>query len=87
MLRNPPEGIAAALRGMAERPDVTARLREIAVPTLVICGEHDAIVKPAEMQEIAATLPQAKYVEIKDAGHMAPLEQPVAVNAAIQAFL
>ena len=87
MLHTAPEGIAAALRGMAERPDVTSRLSEIDVPTLVICGEHDAIVKPTEMREIAAKLPQAKYVEIKDAGHMAPLEQPAAANAAIQAFL
>jgi pimeloyl-ACP methyl ester carboxylesterase len=72
---------------MAERPDVTSRLAEIDVPALVICGEHDAIVKPAEMRQIAAKLPQAKYVEIKDAGHMAPLEQPAAVNKAIEAFL
>src|SRR5581483_5750208 len=40
ILKTKPEGIAAALRGMAERPDVTPHLGEIDVPTLLICGEH-----------------------------------------------
>jgi pimeloyl-ACP methyl ester carboxylesterase len=81
------DGIAAALRGMAERPDVTPRLKEIDVLALVICGEHDTISPPAEMRQIAQGLPQATYVEIPGAGHMAPLEKPAQVNAAIEQFL
>jgi 3-oxoadipate enol-lactonase len=87
ILHTHPEGIAAALRGMAERPDVTAQLAKLNVPALVVCGEHDAISPPSEMRQIAAALPQAKYVEIKNAGHMSPLEEPAAVNAAIREFL
>ncbi len=86
ILRTNPHGIAAASRGMAQRPDVTGKLAELDLPVLVICGEHDAISGPVEMQEIAAALPQAKFVQIKDAGHMAPLEKPAEVNAAIRAF-
>ena len=87
ILRNPPEGIAAALLGMAERPDVTPELAKIDVPALVLCGQYDGISPPAEMREIVAKLPNARYVEIARAGHMAPLEQPEAVNAAIREFL
>jgi pimeloyl-ACP methyl ester carboxylesterase len=87
MLRTSPVGIAAALLGMAQRPDVSERLPEIKVPALVICGEHDAISLPAEMQGIAERLPQAQFVLIKEAGHMAPLEQPSTVNAALSRFL
>jgi pimeloyl-ACP methyl ester carboxylesterase len=87
ILRNPPEGIAAALLGMAERPDVTPELGKIDVPALVLCGQYDGISPPAEMREIAAKLPNARYVEIAKAGHMAPLEQPDDVNAAIREFL
>ena len=87
ILRTKPEGIAAALRGMAERPDVTSRLSEIAVPALVVCGQHDGIAPPAEMRQIAERLPSARFVEIADAGHMAPLEKPATVNAAIKDFL
>jgi 3-oxoadipate enol-lactonase len=87
ILRTKPAGIAAALRGLAERPDVTARLGEIDVPALVLCGQHDGISPPAEMRQIAERLPTARFVEIADAGHMAPLEEPAAVNAAIKDFL
>jgi pimeloyl-ACP methyl ester carboxylesterase len=87
ILRTEAEGIAAALRGMAARPDVTPRLAEINVPALVVCGEHDAISPPAEMRDIASRLPRAQFIEIPQAGHMAPLEQPAAVNDAIRRFL
>ena len=82
-----PAGIAAAQRGMAERPDMTEHLSQINVPTLVVCGEHDAISSPDEMRGMAQALPRAQYVQIPRAGHMAPLEQPGAVNTAISAFL
>jgi pimeloyl-ACP methyl ester carboxylesterase len=87
MLAAPPVGVAAALRGMAQRPDFTSRLPGIDVPTLVICGEEDAIAPPAEMEGIAKAIPGAKFVAIPGAGHMAPLEKPAEVNAAIREFL
>jgi 3-oxoadipate enol-lactonase len=87
ILGTQPEGIAAALRGMAERPDVTSALKEIDIPALVLCGEHDGISPPAEMRQIAASLPNARYVEIDGAGHMAPLEQSKRVNDEIRTFL
>jgi pimeloyl-ACP methyl ester carboxylesterase len=87
ILRTAPAGIAAALRGMAERPDVTADLAEIDVPALLLCGQHDGISPPEEMRGIAQKLPKGRFLEIKDAGHMSPLEQPAAVNDAIRSFL
>jgi pimeloyl-ACP methyl ester carboxylesterase len=36
---------------------------------------------------MAAAIPQARFVEVPAAGHMAPLEAPTAVNDAISAFL
>jgi 3-oxoadipate enol-lactonase len=87
MLRTNPAGIAAALQGMAQRPDVTSRLSEIGVPALVIGGEHDAISPPAEMRGFCAQMRNARFVEIPGAGHMAPLEAPGLVNDAIKNFL
>lgn len=80
-------GVAAALRGMAIRPDVTDLLPRISVPTLVVVGEHDVISPAAEMRGIAERIPQAEFVEIPDAGHMSPLENPAAFNAALERFL
>ena len=55
--------------------------------TLVVVGEHDAISTAAEMRKIADAIPGARYVEIKGAGHMSPLEMPEPVNAALDSFL
>lgn len=85
--RTHPDGIAAASRGMAARPDVTGLLGTIDVPTLVVVGEEDAISKAGEMQQIAEAIPGARFVKIDGAGHMSPQEDPTAVNAAIDEFL
>lgn len=82
-----PGAVAAALLGMAKREDATSMLATISVPTLVVCGEHDVITPSSEMRAMAAALPHARFVEIAGAGHMAPLEDPEAVNAALRGFL
>lgn len=87
MMAADPHGIATAARGMAERPDMTASLSQIQCPTLVIVGQDDAISPPAEMRGMAEAIPGAKLVEIPAAGHLAPLENPAAVNAAIAEFI
>ena len=79
--------IAATLEAMAERPDFEPRLAEITVSTLLICGEHDMITPVEEMRQVAAAIPDAQFEEILGAGHMAPMEQPAAVNRAIHEFL
>ncbi|MBI1900148.1 MAG: alpha/beta fold hydrolase [Planctomycetia bacterium] len=84
MLKTDRRGIAAALRGMAERPDARPMLSSIRVPTLVLAGHDDAISPPSEMRTFAEQIPCARFVEIPRAGHMAPLEQPEAVNATIR---
>ncbi|MCC7424069.1 MAG: alpha/beta fold hydrolase [Planctomycetaceae bacterium] len=87
MLGTKPEGIAAALNGMADRPDSTPLLASIRVPTLVICGSEDKITPASEMQAMAGQIPGAKYVEVRGVGHMAPMEDADTVNAAIREFL
>jgi 3-oxoadipate enol-lactonase len=87
MLSSHPVAIAAAHRGMAVRPDVTEWLPTLRIPTLVLCGEHDAISPAAEMKTIAEAIPHAHFALIPNAGHMAPMEQPEAVNAAMRRFI
>lgn len=82
-----PQGIAAASLGMAERPDVTEALSSIDVPSLLIVGEDDQISTVDEMRGIADAIPGSRFVQIPDAGHMSPLENPEPVNAAIREFL
>jgi pimeloyl-ACP methyl ester carboxylesterase len=82
-----PRGIAAASRGMANRADATGLLPEIDCPTLLIAGQRDQIVPVAEMHAMAEAMPHARLVEISNAGHLTPLENPAEVNAAMLSFL
>jgi pimeloyl-ACP methyl ester carboxylesterase len=81
------EGMVGALAGMAARPDSTPFLPKIACPTLVVVGQDDAITPPEKAHAMKSAISGAELVEIQDAGHLAPLEQPAAVNAAIRSFL
>jgi pimeloyl-ACP methyl ester carboxylesterase len=87
ILANDRQGIAAAIRGMGERPDCTPLLAQIRCPCLVIVGKLDAISTLEEMRSIAAKIPGAKLVTIAGAGHLTPVEQPAQTTAAMEAFL
>lgn len=87
MKRSSPEAVAAALRGMAVRPDVTELLPSLNIPALVVVGAEDAISSPAEMRGIADILPAGEFVEIPRSGHMTTCENPASVNAALLQFV
>lgn len=64
-----------------------ARLHEIRVPTLLLAGADDRFVPPVVVAETAQHIEHSEMVIVPDAGHMAMIEQPQAVNTAIRAFL
>lgn len=75
-----PEAIAAALLGMAERPDSTIDLPGIDVPTLVITSTGDRLI-PAEVSaEMARAIPGAGLEIIPGVGHLSNLEAPETFN-------
>lgn len=87
MLATDPKTIATALNAMADRPDSSSRLDQIDMPTLLICGEFDQISTADEMERMAERIPGAEMAIISNAGHMAPLEQPGAVNIVVRKFV
>jgi pimeloyl-ACP methyl ester carboxylesterase len=87
MARARPRAVAGALRGMAVRPDRTAALGSIRVPTLVLVGADDVITPPADSRAMADAIPGARLEVVPEAGHLAPVENPAAVNAAVLGFL
>lgn len=70
-----------------ERVDGREVLRGYRDPLLVVCGENDAITPLAISREIAAMVADAQLVVIPQCGHLAPLEQPAAVTAAMRRWL
>jgi len=87
ILKTSPQGISDALHGVATRPDSTPLLREISVPTLVVCGEEDVITPRAEAEMLQRGIRGAELVMIPKSGHLPSMETPEAFNAALTAFL
>lgn len=79
--------LTAAVVAIRDRPDSTELLGEIDVPVLIVAGEQDAIVPPAEAEAMAAALPNARLVRIPNAGHLVALERPDEVARELVAFL
>lgn len=77
----PAEAIAAALLGMAERPDSTADLAGIDVPTLVVTSTADRLIPPEVSAEMADRIPGARLEIIEGVGHLSSLEAPERFNA------
>ena len=53
-------------------PDRTAGFGRLTIPTLVIHGENDPLVPPANGRQTAAALPRARLIMIPDMGHALP---------------
>ena len=87
MMRNQPAGIAAVLRGMAERPDSTSTLQSITVPTLLIFGAEDSLTPIAEGESMHKQIPHSRLAVIPKAGHYAPFEQSEEAGRLIREFL
>jgi len=61
---------------VTEIPAITARLREIQAPAIVVTGSADRVVRPATQTALAGALAQARLVRIPDCGHLLPMEAP-----------
>ncbi len=86
-----PAGYQAQLAiGLSLLPEAAAfeeRLSAVRAPTLILFGEHDAVVPPANAALLAEKIPDARVEILPNAGHFFPFETPVAANAAILRFL
>jgi 3-oxoadipate enol-lactonase len=82
----PYEGLIAAQRAMADRPDRTEVVRRARLPVLVVAGEHDAFAPlplPTAMADAAA---DGQFEVIAGVGHTMPLESPDHVARLLAAF-
>lgn len=78
--------VPALLLGPLDPFDFWDRLAEIEAPTLVTHGAEDPI-PPAMARELAERVPDARYVEIPDAGHFPFVEAPDTLFSAVRRFL
>jgi malonyl-CoA O-methyltransferase len=81
-----PRALAAGLE-ILRHADLRQHLDRIAVPTLVMAGEHDRITPAAAGRELAARLPTARFVQVPKAGHAPFLSHAEIVRAEVTDFL
>lgn len=79
--------ICATSLALASRRDSTDLLPDILIPTLLIRGAEDKITSKQSMQEMSQCIPNSKYIEIEQAGHLPNLEKPRDFNREIHKFL
>jgi len=63
-----------------------ASYRSIAAPVLVIGFSEDVVTPPHLCREVADAMPNGRYLQIPDAGHLGFFERPEAVNDAMLKF-
>jgi len=68
------------------RFDVRDRVRALATPTFVLCGERDRVNRPLS-RRLALLLPNARFELVPGAGHIANVDNPDAFNRLLAAFL
>ena len=99
--KSDPDGVEHARRIMSEIPPATYRkavrllttfdrkadLGKISVPTLLVAGSEDKTAPPSVMERMAKEIPGAAFVVLEGCGHLGPMDQPAAFNAALAQFL
>jgi 3-oxoadipate enol-lactonase len=80
------ESYIKAIEAMT-RYEPVAKLTEVHVPTLVVVGDQDRLTPPEVAREMAAAIPGAQLVVLRDAGHLSNIEQPAEFNRALDGFL
>ena len=74
-----------AIVGTLRDWDVTERLGEIRVPTLITCGEHDEL-RPAHAEDMRRRIPNAELEVFSGASHVTMAEVPDAYRARLDEF-
>jgi pimeloyl-ACP methyl ester carboxylesterase len=82
-----PEVFLRQSRALMDRPDQTATLAAFRGPALVLMGEEDRLCPLDRHRLMAELMPQARLEIVPGAGHLPPLEQPEATNAALRGWL
>ena len=86
MSRMTVKGIAAALQGLASRPDSTPTLGTIDVPTMVLAGEEDTLTPIADAQLMHKGIRGSRLEIVPKAGHFAAFEQPEIAGRLLRSF-
>ena len=87
ILRQRPEGLAGALRAMAERQDSMFLLPGFDFPVAIIHGLADGLVPIEHARLVQAGVKKGHLTEVENAGHMPMMEAPQVTAAALKRLI
>ncbi|HEX7541393.1 MAG TPA: alpha/beta fold hydrolase [Anaerolineales bacterium] len=87
MLRQRPEGLAGALRAMAERQDSMLLLTEFDFPVVLVHGLADKLIPVERARDVRDMVKRGYLTEIEAAGHMPMMEAPQVTAEALKTLL
>ena len=67
-------------------PTLRGRLGSVDVPTLVVWGDSDRVVDPDYGRAWADAIPLAEFLLLPNTGHVATIESPEQLLAAVEGF-
>lgn len=82
-----PDAFIRQQKAIISRPDSRESLKNIACPTLVLCGQQDALTPPDLHREMHDIISDSTLVLIDRSGHLSPMEQPEKVSRAIKRWM
>jgi len=82
-----PDGIAWSQRAMAARGDSARVLRDFSGPVAVVVGDEDDVTPPSAAARMSELTADAVLTTVPGAGHLAAMEQPREVAAALAALV
>ena len=74
-------------RAIFSRESIVDRMKEVAVPTLVMVGEHDVATPLSRAQQLVDHIPGALLQVVPEAGHLSTIENPALINEVLWSFL
>jgi pimeloyl-ACP methyl ester carboxylesterase len=82
----PVQASVGALTAMRDRPDSTATLATITVPTMIVVGDEDVLTPVSESRAMHAAIAASRLEIIGGAGHLSNMERPAAFNHLLSEF-
>ncbi len=81
------DGFVRQQTAIIARPDSRPGLKEVKVPTLILCGREDVITSLGRHEEMAALIPGSQLTVVEQCGHLSTLERPTEVSRALEGWL
>lgn len=75
------------IQALLDRPDASSLLTTLRCPVLIGVGENDRWSPPEQHRLMADAVRHAQFALFKRSGHMAPMEAPQAVTAALRDWM